>query len=53
MIYKCPIQMYKMSLTVYHSLSTSFVKFYIATDEKKNPQCFIMTWHSYFKATDE
>lgn len=53
MIYKCPIQMYKMSLTVYHSLSTSLVKFYIATDEKKYPQCFIMTWHSYFKATDE
>lgn len=34
-IYKCPIQMYKMSLTVYHSLSISLVKSYFATDEKK------------------
>lgn len=34
-IYKRPIQMYKMSLTVYHSLSTSLVKSYFAADEKK------------------
>lgn len=47
--YKCPIQMYKMSLIA----CTSVVKFHFATDEKEYLRCFLMAGHSCFKSADE